>query len=127
MGRRRERGCPCGLPAAYDACCGRFHRGAAAPTPELLMRSRYTAYAREDGAYLLATWHPSTRPATVVFDPSLRCTRLEVVDAVGGLLDPTGTVRFRAHHVRGGAAGVLEEHSRFRREGGRWAYLAPVG
>ena len=128
MGRRRDRGCPCGLPAAYDRCCGRFHAGEAPPTAELLMRSRYTAYAREDGAYLLASWHSSTRPATLPFDPSLRWTRLHVVaTSGGGLLDTVGTVHFRATHVRRGAVGVLEEHSRFSREDGRWVYVAPVG
>ncbi len=127
MGRRRDRGCPCGLPAAYDRCCGRFHAGEAAPTAELLMRSRYTAYAREDGAYLLASWHSSTRPANVPFAPSLRWTRLQVVEtSAGGLLDTVGTVHFRATHVRGGAVGVLEEHSHFSREDGRWVYVAPV-
>ncbi len=128
MGRRRDRGCPCGLPAAYDRCCGRFLAGAAAPTAELLMRSRYTAYARQDGPYLLASWHSTTRPTSVRFDPDLRWTRLEVVaTSGGGLLDTAGTVHFRAGHVRRGAVGVLEEHSRFGREDGRWVYVAPVG
>ena len=128
MGRRRDRGCPCGLPAAYDRCCGRFCAGEEAPTAELLMRSRYTAYARQDEAYLRRTWHSSTRPAAMPFDPSLRWTRLEVVaTSGGGLLDLTGTVHFRATHVRRGAVGVLEEHSSFGREDGRWVYVAPVG
>lgn len=109
--------CPCGLPAGYDACCGRFHGGAAAPTPELLMRSRYSAYAVGDAAYLLRTWHPSTRPREV--DTSTRWLRLEVVAARGGLLDAEGAVHFRAHHV----GGVLEERSRFVRDAGRWSYL----
>ena len=26
------------------------------------MRSRYSAFVREDAAYLLVTWHPDTRP-----------------------------------------------------------------
>ncbi len=127
MGRRRDRGCPCGLPAAYDRCCGRFARGEAAPTAELLMRSRYTAYARQDGAHLLATWHSSTRPAALPVDAGLRWTRLEVLGTTGGeLLDTVGTVHFRATHVRRSAVGVLEEHSRFGREDGRWVYVAPV-
>lgn len=114
--------CPCGLPATYDACCGRFHGGAAAPTPELLMRSRYSAFAVGDTAYLLRTWHPTTRPATLVLDPRTRWTRLEVLSAVGGLLDVEGSVHFRAHH----AGGVLEERSRFVRDAGRWSYLGPL-
>lgn len=55
--------CPCGLPAAYDDCCGRLHRGQApATTAEQLMRSRYSAFAVGDEAYLLRSWHPTTRP-----------------------------------------------------------------
>ena len=50
-----------------------------------------------------------------------------VATSGGGLLDTVGTVHFRATHVRRGAVGVLEEHSRFSREDGRWAYVAPVG
>ncbi len=127
MGRRRDRGCPCGLPAGPDRCCGRFLGGAAAPTAELLMRSRYTAFAREDAAHLLRTWHTSTRPVSVSFAPALRWTRLEVLDTVaGGAQDATGTVRFRATHVQDGVVGVLEELSRFEREDGAWMYVAPV-
>ena len=62
--------CPCGSGEAYDACCGRFHRGAAeATTAEALMRSRYAAFARGEAGYLVRTWHPRTRPETVVLDP----------------------------------------------------------
>ena len=85
------------------------------------MRSRYTAYALGDGPYLLRTWHPSTRPRSV--ELSTRWLRLEVLSAGGGLLDAEGAVHFRAHHL----GGVLEERSRFVRDGGRWSYLGPVG
>jgi SEC-C motif domain protein len=126
MARRRERGCPCGLPATYDACCGRFHRGEAAPSAELLMRSRYTAFVRGDAEHLMATWHATTRPPGIGFEPGLRWTGLQVLEAEGGLLDTVGTVRYRARFVRGGVPGALEEHSRFRRDGGRWTYVGPV-
>ena len=112
--------CPCGLPASYDDCCGRYHQGAAAPTAELLMRSRYSAFAVGDTAYLLRTWHPSTRPATV--ETGTGWLRLEVLDSRGGLLDAEGEVHFRAHAV----GGVVEERSRFVRDAGRWSYLGPV-
>jgi SEC-C motif domain protein len=112
--------CPCGLPQPYGDCCGRLHRGVAAPTAELLMRSRYSAYVVGDSAYLLATWHPSTRPVEV--DTAGGWHRLEVLAARGGLLDVVGAVRFRAHH----AGGVLEEDSRFVRDAGRWSYLGPA-
>jgi len=120
--------CPCGLPAAYDDCCGRFHRGdKAPPTAELLMRSRYAAYARSDAAYLLSSWHPSTRPRRIDPDPELRWTRLEIIaTTAGGLLDQVGTVSFRAHHERRGQPAVLTENSRFERHDGRWAYVDAV-
>ena len=35
------------------------------------MRSRYCAYVLQDGAYLQATWHVSTRPTAIDFDPNL--------------------------------------------------------
>lgn len=115
--------CPCGLPSTFDACCGRFHAGAAAPTAEALMRSRFSAFAVGDAAHLLATWDPTTRPRRLDLDPGLRWTRLEVLGRTGGgLLEQAGTVEFRAHHD----GGAMAEHSRFRRVDGRWVYVGPL-
>ncbi|GAA4440499.1 hypothetical protein GCM10023148_47690 [Actinokineospora soli] len=84
------------------------------------MRSRYSAFAVGDAAYLRATWHPSTRPADVDLDPATRWTALEILDRVrGGPFDQAGEVEFRAYH-RGG---VVHERSRFRREDGAWLYV----
>ncbi|MFF5407360.1 YchJ family protein [Streptomyces misionensis] len=115
------RTCPCGLPQPYDACCGRFHSGAAsAPTAELLMRSRYCAFVEGDAGYLLRTWHPRTRPERLDLDPRLRWTGLEILDADGGsAFHTTGTVTFRASY-RGGS---LHERSRFERVDGAWVYV----
>lgn len=111
--------CPCGTGQAYALCCGRLHSGqASAPTAEALMRSRYSAFALGETAYLLASWHPSTRPVTVELG-SMRWLRLEVLSAQGGLFDTEGVVEFAAHH----GDGVMRERSRFVREGGRWLYL----
>ncbi|MFD7286580.1 YchJ family protein [Streptomyces sp. NPDC059863] len=117
--------CPCGLDATYGACCGRFHAGpATAPTAELLMRSRYSAFAVLDAAYLLRSWDPATRPPTVDLDPATRWTGLEVLDTTDGSpFHTTGTVTFRAHFSQRGEPGVLEEHSRFARHDGAWVYV----
>ncbi|MFF2658290.1 YchJ family protein [Kitasatospora sp. NPDC058032] len=117
--------CPCGLPASYAECCGRLHRGQnAATTAETLMRSRYSAFAARDEAYLLRTWHPDTRPDSVDFDPGLRWLRLEVLSTTeGGPFHAEGTVAFRAHYADGREEGVLTEHSRFVRHEGAWVYL----
>ena len=91
------------------------------------MRSRYSAFATGDEAYLLASWHPSTRPVTLQLDPGRQWLRLEVLaTSGGGLLEPTGTVEFRAYSRLAGTADVLHERSRFAREGGLWRYLGSV-
>lgn len=120
--------CGCGLPAPYDDCCGRFHRGdATAPTAERLMRSRFSAFGVGDEAYLLRTWHPSTRPPRIDFDPALRWQRLEILrTSGGGLLDTEGTVHFRAHYVRRKRPGHLEENSRFVLRDGAWLYVTAL-
>ncbi|MEU1592558.1 YchJ family metal-binding protein [Streptomyces sp. NPDC005708] len=114
------RSCPCGLPEAYEKCCGRFHAGAAAPTAEALMRSRYSAFVQRDAGYLLRTWHPRTRPARLDLDPGMRWTGLEVLETTDGTaFHSAGTVTFRASY-RGG---TLHERSRFERVDGAWAYV----
>ncbi|MEU0390917.1 YchJ family protein [Streptomyces chartreusis] len=115
-----SRSCPCGLPQAYEACCGRYHSGAAAPTAEALMRSRYSAFVKGDAGYLLRTWHPRTRPGTLDLDPRMRWTGLEILDTSdGSAFHSGGTVEFRASY-RGGA---LHERSRFERVDGAWVYV----
>ncbi|MEU1403861.1 YchJ family metal-binding protein [Streptomyces sp. NPDC005728] len=114
------RTCPCGRPESYDACCGRYLSGAAAPTAEALMRSRYSAFVKGDAGYLLRTWHPRTRPGQLDLDPRTKWTGLEIVDtADGSAFHTTGTVTFRASY-RGGS---LHERSRFERVDGAWAYV----
>lgn len=132
--------CPCRVreddPIRYRACCGRWHVGLAdgegAPTPEALMRSRYSAYALLQGRgtghaalldYLLATWHPSTAPGDLELGP-LPWTGLDV-RATEASAD-AGVVEFVAHHKVNGRVGRLHEVSRFVREGGRWLYVDGV-
>jgi SEC-C motif-containing protein len=120
MAGMTTRSCPCGLPEAYEKCCGRFHAGAAAPTAEALMRSRYSAFVQRDAGYLLRTWHPRTRPARLDLDPGMRWTGLEVLETTDGTaFHSAGTVTFRASY-RGG---TLHERSRFERVDGAWAYV----
>jgi SEC-C motif-containing protein len=123
--------CPCLSGETYGACCGRLHRGeSAAATAEALMRSRFSAFAVGDAEYLLRTWHPSTRPASLELDGSLRWYRLDIVaTSRGGLLDTEGMVEFVAHHkvpgVRG-SAGSQQERSRFSKDTGAWTYVDGV-
>lgn len=118
--------CPCGQPACYADCCGRWHDGPQrlqAPDAETLMRSRYCAYVKGLADYLLQTWHPSTRPATLsLHEPGLRWLGLQVRRHVR-LDTDHATVEFVARSKLAGRAHRLHETSRFVREGGRWTYL----
>ena len=92
------------------------------------MRSRYTAYSLGLTEYLLATWHPSTRPSRLELEPGIRWYRLDILGRMrGGMLDTTGTVEFRASFRHDGEAGSQHEVSKFVRERGHWFYLAAVG
>jgi SEC-C motif-containing protein len=91
------------------------------------MRSRYSAFAVGDTGYLLATWHPTTRPPAVDLDAEVRWTGLDVLTRTGGsMLAAEGTVEFRASYVRQGRSGAQHENSRFVRDGGHWRYLDGV-
>jgi SEC-C motif-containing protein len=139
-GNGKPEPCPCGrrdrrdAPVPYATCCGRYIEDATGATPapdaETLMRSRYSAFVRERADYLLATWHASTRPESIEFEPGVKWLGLDVRSR--SVLDADhAEVEFVAR--RRDAAGVaarLHERSRFVREGdedagevARWFYV----
>lgn len=117
--------CPCGSDQSYADCCGPWHAGMSngvhAPTPEALMRSRYSAYVLGQINYLLATWHPSTAPGELELPP-IKWLGLDVRHTeIGG---DAGIVEFVARHRdSSGRAQRLHETSRFVRQDGRWFYI----
>ena len=130
--------CPCGRtsanathqikpaktqPLPFSACCGPFlEENLPAPDAEALMRSRYSAFVLERADYLLATWHASTRPATLDFAPGAKWLGLEVRSH--RVLDADhAEVEFVARCREAGRATRLHERSRFVREAGRWLYV----
>ncbi|HWK69654.1 MAG TPA: YchJ family metal-binding protein [Burkholderiaceae bacterium] len=121
--------CPCGGQAPglpYSACCQPFIDGHA-PDAERLMRSRYTAYALGREAYLLASWHPSTRPASLDLPPpgeahGIRWLGLKV-ESHTPLDASRAEVVFTARYREAGKARRLHERSRFVREDGLWFYV----
>lgn len=50
--------CPCYSGIPYSLCCEPYHKGKPAPRAELLMRSRYSAYALHLIDYIIKTTHP---------------------------------------------------------------------
>lgn len=88
------------------------------------MRSRFSAFAVHDEAYLLRSWHPRTRPPRIGFDPALRWLGLDILGSTGGSpFHAEGTVEFRARYTEDGREGALHENSRFVRHDGAWVYL----
>lgn len=90
---------------------------------QALMRSRYAAYVALDRDWLLASWHPSTRPASLELDAAIKWLGLDVRDH--RVIDDThAEVEFVARfRIGGGRAERLRERSRFVREDGRWYYV----
>jgi SEC-C motif-containing protein len=90
------------------------------------MRSRYTAFVLQRRDYLLATWHPSTRPSVLDFENGARWLGLEVraareVDA------SHATVEFVARQKPpNGRAWRLHEVSNFAMQDGKWLYVDGV-
>lgn len=120
--------CPCGRGEDYANCCGPLHAGEAAPTAERLMRSRYSAFALGLADYLLASWHPSSRPASLELDDTVEWRRLIVESTeAGGPFDDAGSVVFTAIGRTPEGRFEQRERSRFVRDGGRWAYVDGVG
>lgn len=116
--------CPCGSGRAVDNCCGQYHAGTAAPDAERLMRSRYSAFVLGLEDYLLATWHPDTRPAALELDaePSPQWLGL-TIQSHTPLDEHHATVEFIARYKLNGRAFKLHESSRFERVGERWLYV----
>ena len=119
--------CPCGRGLPYAECCAPAHRGHPPVSAEALMRSRYSAFALDDDAYVLSSWHPETRPAAIEPDAHLRWVGLEIIESTGGgLFDAEGVVEFRAHYRDHGKPGDMVERSRFVRHDGQWVYWGPI-
>ncbi|MGL4573792.1 MAG: YchJ family protein [Burkholderiaceae bacterium] len=115
--------CHCGSARPLAQCCDRFIAGGEVPaTAEQLMRSRYSAYVIGARDYLLATWHPSTRPTTLELDAQTKWLGLEVKAHAQQDADHA-TVEFVARYRVAGKGHRLHEASRFERVAGRWLYV----
>ena len=122
--------CPCGGDASYESCCARFISGTVLPeTAEQLMRSRYSAYVKEEVTYLKETLWPAYQKQ---FDPigtllrarDSRWLGLEILaTGAGQKKDKEGFVLFVARSVVNGLVNEQREKSLFRQKGGRWYYL----
>jgi len=88
------------------------------------MRSRYTAYTLRREDYVLATWHPATRPVVLGLADEIATQWIGLEVKRHLLLDAThATVEFIARYRINGRAYRLHEISHFVREDGCWLYF----
>ncbi|MFC3909114.1 YchJ family protein [Legionella dresdenensis] len=120
--------CPCNSTLDYLACCGLYHRQQGiAPTPEALMRSRYSAYSMANIEYIKQTM--SGKPLQGFNDveaarwaSSVVWLGLEVVQAYQDN-DTTGRVEFIARYLENDTVKSIHEVSDFQGINGRWYYV----
>ena len=128
--------CPCrkSAPAklSYAECCQSYVEGSAqAPTPEALMRARYSAFAVGAIDYLIDTVAPEARDdmersSLEAWSRDSEWLGLDIVETVDGNPgDKMGVVEFTAHFARGGKREAHYERSNFRFDeaGQRWYFL----
>ncbi|HJW08866.1 MAG TPA: YchJ family metal-binding protein [Holophagaceae bacterium] len=128
-----SRPCPCLSNATFEKCCGPYIEGKKFPeTAELLMRSRFSAYALAKADYLIATTASEKRgeldkDELEGYCRSVRCVSLKVKSTEKGKAgDDTGVVTFHASLQVNGKRHLHIEKSQFIREDGRWMYLDGV-
>ena len=123
--------CPCGSGRRAKGCCGPVLDGDPAPTPEALMRSRFTAYATGAVGHLMRTCAPegphfSADAAAWRADLTVWCDAV-TFDGLTVLASSEdgerGTVTFHARLHRGVEDLSFGETSRFVKRDGRWLYV----
>ena len=127
------RACPCGSGLHESACCRPYLRGAEAPDAAALMRSRYTAFATGDVAYLVRTLAGAHAEGTAARDELVRslkdtCRRvrfmgLRVLDHAAAGDDGFARVLFSVRAFEKGRDRSFHELSRFRHDGAGWRYV----
>ena len=126
-----EEQCPCGL-GLYAECCQPLHLGQRiALSAEQLMRSRYSAFAKQQIDYIVQTTALGQQqaldvPAIKAWSESNQWLGLEVVQAQEKLDKAHAQVEFKAHYHDGQQAQTHHEVSHFVKQAGHWYFLDPT-
>ena len=117
-------GCYCGNSVSFQDCCEHYIKGIKnALTAEVLMRSRYSAFATGAADYLVNTTHISKRRYhnkrdILAWSQANKWLKLEV------LASTETTVTFKAYYLDENLkAQVHYEHSTFKLENDKWFYV----
>ena len=130
--RMSNAACPCGSSLPLTGCCGLYHLGAAAPSAEALMRSRYSAYALGLVDYLVHSTLPAQQKnldQTAIRTWSLNSTWLGLEVEHAELIEGEpqhAYVTFIARWLDDGAEHSHRERSAFVRNNGNWFFIDPT-
>ncbi len=118
----------CQSRQSFEQCCRYLDGAEPTPTPEALMRSRYTAFALGDIDYLMKSWRHSQglREQTEKWVTEHDWIGLQVMQCrQGGEQQKQGSVEFIAYYRPKGSQERLAHHelSNFERIDGSWFYL----
>jgi SEC-C motif-containing protein len=119
--------CPCGTNSAYPVCCGKYIEAKETPpTPEALMRSRYTAFTQANTDYIAKTMvSPSlddfNADETREFAARVNWLKLEIISS--SMQGNRGNVEFIAYYKNKNDKHTIHEISDFRLEKGVWYYV----
>ena len=117
-----EENCPCRSGMQYELCCKPYLENESIPSnPETLMRSRYTAFTKENWDYLKNTWHPETVPESLEGENST-WIGLEILDSQIDEEQNEAEVEFIAKLIYDDKLEILHEISHFDLIDGRWLY-----
>lgn len=126
--------CPCHSGLIYQECCKRYHEGVLPETALIVMRTRFSAYAKKLAEYIMNTTHPEN-PAFMKnrakwkkeiqrFSEETQFEGLEILDFVDGKF--RATVTFVASLRQGDQDTSFTEKSFFEKVEGRWLYLGGI-
>lgn len=127
-----EMTCPCHSKKPYKECCAGYHQGKKPESALLLMRSRYSAYAKGLADYIIGTTHPLSsywqsnkgkwEKEIQRFSQDISFDGLEILD-----FQETGeqaAVVFIAYLKQKGDDATFTERSQFEKIKGIWLYLS---
>ena len=123
--------CPCGS-GLYCECCQPLHLGQVkAQTAAQLMRSRYSAFAKQQIDYLMQTTALGQqlaldRVAISDWSKANQWLKLEIVQAKEKLAKNHAQVEFKAHYHDGKQLRIHHEVSHFVKYDNAWYFLDPT-
>jgi SEC-C motif domain protein len=126
--------CPCDSKKDYEDCCEPYISGQLLPpSPEALMRSRYTAYSQANITYIANTMkgkasHNFNQEEAYQWAKQSTWLGLQILKAPPiSTQDNIGFVEFVAHYQFQGKKQYIHEISKFHKEKNKWYYVAGKG